>query len=132
MACGLLEGYSTWRHSRGGSFLVGRERNILDFRSTFSFLVVSIAPASTRHITALRRPQKGPKWAILRAVTWRRVGKRGCPFPSAEGCMRPRLNVIHTLSYPSLPKHLSGRYLYCGHLRVDGNGIPKGEEYCWG
>ena len=70
--------------------------------------------------------------SILRAVTWRRVGKRGCPFPSAEGCMRPRLNVIHTLSYPSLPKHLSGTYLYCGHLRVAGNGIPKGEEYCWG
>lgn len=75
MACGLLEGYGTRRHSRGGSFLVGRERNILDFRSTFSFLVVSIVPASTRHITALRRPQKGPKWVLLATS----VSRGRCP-----------------------------------------------------
>ena len=69
--------------------------------------------------------------SILRAVTWRRVGKRGCPFPSAEGYVRPHLNGTDTLSYPSLLAQLSGRCLYCGHLRVAGNGIPKGEEYCW-
>lgn len=45
-------------------FLVGIDRNILDFTSTFSLWWQTWVPVSIPHTAALRRPQNGPKWGL--------------------------------------------------------------------